>query len=215
MKFSGDYPGYVQRFLTEETGAECLFLAGAVGSMSPANTGAGSEFQQCENLARELVALIRQGLGQLTFKDTVDVAAIGMPVHFPSYDIRLSKSWRLSPVTAGLAGLDHDAWVGAVRMGDVILAGLPADYSGELAIRMAAWAEQTHITDLWMNSFCGDYIGYISPDAVYNDPFDHPDPKARARSAYEGQVMSWTGPRQEAFFNGIVKHMVLRLKGVP
>jgi len=27
--------------------------------------------------------------------------------------------------------------------------------------------------------------------------------------------MSWTGPRQEAFFNGIVKHMVQRLKGMP
>ncbi len=215
MEFSGDYPGYVQRILAEETGAECLFLAGAVGSMSPANTGDGSEFQQCENLARGLVALMRPGLGNLTFKDAVDVAAVGVPVHFPSYDIRLSKNLRLSPITAALGGLDRDAWVGAVRMGDVILAGLPGDYSGELAIRMAAWAEQTHGADLWMNSFCGDYIGYISPDAVYNDPFDHPDPQARARSSYEGQVMSWTGPRQEAFFNGIVKHMVQRLKGMP
>ena len=215
MEFSGDYPGYVQRILAEETGAECLFLAGAVGSMSPANAGAGSEFQQCENLARGLVALIRPGLAKLTFQDAVDVAAIGVPVHFPSYDIRLSKTLRLAPITAALGGLDRDAWVGAVRVGDVILAGLPGDYSGELALRMAAWAEQTHRTDLWMNSFCGDYIGYISPDAVYNDPFDHPDPQARARSSYEGQVMSWTGPRQEAFFNGIVKHMVQRLKGMP
>ena len=213
MQFSGDYPGYVQRILTAETGAECLFLAGAVGSMGPANAGGGSEFQQCENLARGLTALIRQGLARLTFKDAVEVAAIGVPVYFPSYDIRLSKNWRLSPVTAQLGGLDRDAWIGAVRMGDVILAGLPGDYSGELAIRMAAWAEQTHGANLWMNSFCGDYIGYISPDAVYNDPFDHPDPNVRARSSYEVQVMSWTGPRQEAFFNGIVKHMVQRLKG--
>jgi len=53
------------------------------------------------------------------------------------------------------------------------------------------------------------------PDAVYNDPFDHPDPNVRARSSYEGHVMSWTGPRQEAFFNGIVKHMVQRLKRMP
>ena len=215
MEFSGDYPGYVQRILTAETGAECLFLSGAVGSMGPANAGEGSEFQQCENLARGLVALIRPGLGNPAFRDAVDVAAIGIPVHFPSYDIRISKTWRLSPVSAELAGLDRDAWVGAVRIGDVILAGLPGDYSGELAIGMAAWAEQTHAANLRMNSFCGDYIGYISPDAVYNDPFDHPDPKVRARSSYEGQVMSWTGPRQEALFNGLVKHMVQRLKGMP
>ena len=215
MEFSGDYPGYVQRILAAETGAECLFLSGAVGSMGPANAGEGSEFQQCENLARGLVALIRPGLANLTFRNAADVAALGVPVHFPSYDIRLSKNWRLSPVTAALGGLDRDAWAGTVRIGDVILAGLPGDYSGELAIRMAAWAEQAHGADLWMNSFCGDYIGYISPDDVYNDPFDHPDPNVRARSAYEGQVMSWTGPRQEAFFNGIVKHMVQQMTWMP
>lgn len=215
MAFSGDYPGYVQRLLTKETGAECLFLAGAVGSMGPAHTGDGDEFRQCENIAGDLVAIIRQGLETLTFKDTAEVAAIGIPVQFPSFDIRISKNWRLSPLTAELGGLDRDAWVGAVRIGDVILAGLPGDYSGELAIRMARWAEQTHHTELWMNSFCGDYIGYISPDAVYNDPFDHPDPGARSRSAYEVQVMSWTGPRQEAFFNGIVQRMVQRMTEQP
>lgn len=211
MKFSGDYPGCVQRQIATETGAECLFLAGAVGSMSPANTGEGSEFQQCENLARSLTALILPGLKKPEFKDVVEVAAIGVPVWFPAYDIRVAKGWRLSPFVARFAGMDDDAWIGAVRLGDVILAGLPADYSGELAVRMAAWAKQTHGVDLWMNSFNGDYIGYISPDAVYNDPFDHPDPKVRASSAYEGQVMSWTGPRQEAFFDGIVKQLTERL----
>jgi len=215
MEFSGDYPGYVQRIMTEETGAECLFLAGAMGSMSPANTGEGDDFRQCENLARSLVKLIRPALEKPTFQDAVDVSAIGVSVQFPSLEIRVAKHWRLSPFAAQLAGVDDDAWIGAVRLGDVILAGLPGDYSGELAIRMAAWAEQTHGVDLWMNSFCGDYLGYISPDAVYHDPFDHPDPQARARSAYEGQVMSWTGPRQEAFFNGIVKHMVQRMRGMP
>jgi neutral ceramidase len=215
MEFSGDYPGYVQRILTAETGAECLFLAGAVGSMSPANTGEGDDFQQCENLARSLVKLIRPGLEKPVLRDKVDVATIGVPLQFPSLELRLAKHWRLSPFAAQLAGVDDDAWIGAVRLGDVILAGLPGDYSGELAIGMAAWAQQTHGVDLWMNSFCGDYLGYISPDAVYNDPFDQADPQARARAAYEGQVMSWTGPRQEAFFNGIVKHMVQRLRGPP
>jgi neutral ceramidase len=215
MEFSGDYPGFVQRIMTAETRAECIFLAGAVGSMSPANTGDGDDFQQCEHLARGLVRLIRPGLEKPVFKDALDVATIGVPVQFPSLEIRLAKHWRLSPFAAGLAGVDDDAWIGAVRLGDVILAGLPADYSGELAIRMAAWAENTHGVDLWMNSFCGDYLGYISPDAVYNDPFDHPDPKIRASSAYEGQVMSWIGPRQEAFFDGIVKRMVERLRVMP
>lgn len=215
MEFSGDYPGYVQRILTTDTGAECLFLAGAMGSMSPAKTGDGDDFQQCENFARSLVKLIRPALEKPAYQDAVDVAAFGVPVQFPSLEMRLAKHWRLSPFAAGLAGVDDDAWIGAVRLGDVILAGLPADYSGELAVRMAAWAEKTHGVDLWMNSFCGDYLGYISPDAVYNDPFDHPDPQVRARSAYEGQVMSWTGPRQEAFFDGIVKYMVQRLRVMP
>ena len=35
MKFSGEYPGFLMRRITERTGAEAIFLCGAVGSMSP------------------------------------------------------------------------------------------------------------------------------------------------------------------------------------
>lgn len=214
MEFSGDYPGYLQRIMTEETGAETIFLAGAMGSMSAGNTGDGDGFQRSENLGRALVNRILPALENLQFEEAVDVASVGGPIVFPSYQIRLHRSWRLSPKLPPLAGLGDEGWVHAVRLGDLVMVGMPADYSGELAVGMRTWADNMYGVSLWMNSFSGSYIGYISPDEVYMDPWDHPDPNARRRASYEVQVMSWTGPQQEAIFDGLAKHMVERLIGV-
>ena len=215
MEFSGDYPGFVQRIMAEETGAECIFLAGAMGSMSAANTGEGDRFQRAENLGRTLVERILPELEDLQFNEAVPVAAIGIPVAFPSYQIRLNKSWRVSPKLPRLVGMADHGWVHGVRIGDVVMVGMPADYSGELAVGMSDWAEAVLGVDLWMNSFSGSYVGYISPDEYYFDPWDHPDPDERDNARYEVQVMSWTGPQQEAIFDGLAKHMTRSLMGSP
>ena len=213
MEFSGDYPGYLQRIMTEETGAECIFLAGAMGSMSASNTGDGDGFQRAENLGRSLVERILPALDGLVFEDSVDVASVGAPIYFPSYQIRLNKSLRLSPKLPPYAGIGDEAWVQAVRMGDIVLVGMPADYSGELAVGMSRWADAVLDIDLWMNSFSGSYVGYVSPDEYYFDPWDLEDAKAREDAIYEIQVMSWTGPQQEAIFDGLAKHMARGLMG--
>ena len=69
-------------------------------------------------------------------------------------------------------GIHDPLFVKALAVGDgddtAVIVGADTlvvpENSGELAIRMAAWAEQTHGADLWMNSFCGDYIGGGSHD---------------------------------------------------
>jgi len=213
MEFSGDYPGFVQRIMTEATGAECIFLAGAMGSMSASNTGDGDGFQRAENLGRSLVERILPELEDLRFEEAVEVAAVGVPIYFPSYQIRLNPSWRVSPKLPPLAGLGDEGWVHAVRVGNVVMAGIPADYSGELAVAMRRWAEEVFEIDLWMNSFSGSYVGYVSPDEYYLDPWVLEDPAEANRARYEIQVMSWTGPQQEAIFDGLAKHMVRGLMG--
>jgi neutral ceramidase len=213
MEFSGDYPGYVQRIMTEETGAECIFLAGAMGSMSASNTGEGDGFQRSENLGRSLVSRVLPALENLSFEENVQVAAVGVPIYFPSYQIRLNKGLRLSPKLPPLAGLGDEGWVHGVRLGDVVMIGIPADYSGELAVGMRQWADAVLGVSLWMNSFSGSYIGYVSPDEYYFDPWDLEDSREANRARYEIQVMSWTGPQQEAIFDGLSMHIARGLMG--
>ena len=87
----------------------------------------------------------------------------------------------------------------AARVGDLLLVGLPGDFSGEISAAWKQWAAGKGI-DLWTSSFCAAYIGYISPDKYYYEP--------KATREYETGLMSWTGPHQEAFFTALMKHMV-------
>ena len=60
--------------------------------------------------------------------------------------------------------------------------------------------------DLWVTSFSADYLGYISPDEYYHEVRD-----AKGNPEYETGLMSWAGPRQEAYFTALKDRMVTAL----
>ena len=82
-----------------------------------------------------------------------------------------------------------------------MLVGTPADFCGEISVKLKSWAEERS-TDLWVTSFNGDYVGYISPDAYYNDLEEN------GGLGYERGTMSWIGPDQEAFSVSLITTMV-------
>jgi hypothetical protein len=91
-------------------------------------------------------------------------------------------------------------------VGKVTLVGVPGDFSGEFSIQLRAWARERGV-DLWPLSFNADYVGYISPDAYYAA-----GPREGGGDlGYETGVMSWCGPNQEAYFTGLMKHLVASL----
>jgi len=210
--YSAEFPGELMAYLSEETGGETIYLGGAVGSMSARAPKAENDWER--------IRLLGEGLGQkflasageasLAWEDHVDVAAIGIPLQFPDLHLRLTRGLRLSPIILPYLGLDSDAWLHAAKIGDVMIAAFPADYSGEMSVDMRRWADSVYGVHLWCNSFSGDYIGYLSPDKYYNEWNEKPE---IGFNEYETQVMSWTGPEQEAFFNGLMKTMVARLQG--
>ncbi len=212
LLFSAEFPGETMKYISAETGAETIYLAGAVGSMSARAPQGEDDWER--------IRLLGEALGQtflasfeeekLEWEDAVDVAAIGIPLEFPDMQLRITRNWRLSNVIVGWLGLDSDGWLHAAKIGDVMIAAFPADYSGEMSVDMRRWARNVYDVHLWCNSFSGDYIGYLSPDKYYNEWNENP---AIGSNAYETQVMSWTGPEQEAFFNGLTKEMVARLLG--
>jgi hypothetical protein len=89
----------------------------------------------------------------------------------------------------------------AVRIGDIVLVGTPADYCGEISIDLKSHAKERSC-DLWVLSFNGDYVGYISPDKYYYDKDEN------GGFGYERGVMSWIGPDQEAFTVSLIMHMI-------
>ena len=89
----------------------------------------------------------------------------------------------------------------AVRIGDVVLVGTPADFCGEISVDLKS-RTKNRIGSLWVLSFNGDYVGYISPDKYYYDKDE------KGGYGYERGLMSWIGPDQEAFTVSLVMHMI-------
>ncbi len=199
MLFSGDFPGFLQRALESETGGFAMYLGGAVGSMGPRPPDGAEDFARAHALGEALARLVLENSSELTFKDNVDIQAAGTSLRLPSFQLRISQNWRLSPFLFSLVGLDQDGWLSIIKVDNTILLGFPADFSGEIAREMRAWGKNTNDWDIWCTSFNGDYAGYVSPDKYYTTA------KKYGMEGYEMYVMSWCGPDQEAFFTGICK----------
>lgn len=202
MQFTGEYPGFLMRRITERTGAEAIYLGGAVGSMSPRPPEADNPFERCRAMGEALANKILEAiLDAEPFEDRVDIASIGFAVQLPPFQLRLSKNWRVSKFLFPMLGIDTDGWMHAVRIGDIVLVGTPADYCGEISIDLKS-RMQNRVGALWVLSFNGDYVGYISPDKYYYDKDD------KGGYGYERGVMSWIGPDQEAFTVSLIMQMI-------
>ncbi len=202
LQFTGEYPGFLVRRITEKTGAEAIYLGGSVGSMSHRTPEGDDPFDRAHAMG---VALADKLLGATAcdpaFNDRVDVASVGVPIRLPPFQLRLNEDWRVSKFLLPILGVDSDGWMHAVRIGDVALVGTPADYCGEISVDLKSWAADC-FGDLWVLSFNGDYAGYISPDKYYYDKDE------KGGYGYERGIMSWIGPDQEAFTVSLIKHMI-------
>lgn len=166
MKVSADYPGVLCRYVEEQLGGVCLFFAGGVGSMGPPN-----DVVPREELDRWLGTYLGEEVCQLATAQSsdgspeqvpsLDVAGLWLPL--PQPKIKLSEHWRLSPILGSVL-LPNRVWIHAVRIGDQVLIGAPADYSGILTEQL-----RQHLAGCTtiVTSFNGDYVGYILPDSYY------------------------------------------------
>jgi len=202
MQFTGEYPGFLMRRITEQTGAEAIYLGGSVGSMSPRPPEADESFERCRAMGKALADKVLQAVADTTlFKDKVDVASIGIPIRLPPFQLRLNENWRISKFLFPVLGVDADGWMQAVRIGDIALVGTPADFCGEISVDLKSRIKN-RIGSLWVLSFNGDYAGYISPDRYYYDKDE------KGGYGYERGIMSWLGPDQEAFTVSLIMHMI-------
>lgn len=202
MRFSGGYPGYLMRYLKQRTGAEAIYLGGAVGSMSHRAPAGDDAFARCQALGESLAQKVWEAADQaLPFQARLDIASIGIPLELPPFQLRINARWQVSKFLLPMLGVDTDGWLHAVRVGDMVLVGTPADFCGEISVKLKAWARDRDL-DLWALSFSGDYVGYISPDSYYNDLEED------GSLGYERGTMSWIGPDQEAYSVTLIKAMV-------
>ena len=211
FEFTAEYPGYLQQGIeTAVTNSTAIYLGGGVGSSSTAG-GKGEGFERAQSYGETLAKrILEQAAKGLTFEDHVPVASIGAPIELPPSQMRVgSPNWRISPILLHFLGLPTVGWIQCVRIGDLIVAGVPGDFSGEICLSWRQWGAQQNYT-LWGTSFSGTYAGYISPDRYYDEVTEK-----NGEVAYETGIMSWCGPDQEAYFTALMQHSVKAMGAPP
>jgi hypothetical protein len=200
MLFSGDYPGYWQRKL-EESGIDmAVFFAGSMGSHGPRSTGEG--FEKPQYMGEALADSVLKYMGISVLKDSIGLASISLQMGMPEYHIRVSDGIRLNPVIGGkLFPPAGDVYLQAARIGDLMWATAPCDFSGEMAVRYKNAMSKEGYRAL-VTSFNGTYVGYIIPGKYY-----HLD-------EYESRLMSWYGPNMGPYTDEMFMRMLRKLTSI-
>ena len=227
-RVSADWAGWLQRHLERTAGTFAMAQAGAVGSVRPVTPEPGAADVQdvLDEARRHGLAAITAEATPADWHDFARACALGRAVarqiessvadlapapqttlgcgrlawDLPPARIYMLSPHPLPPWLAGALGIDSHTAFQTLRLGDVILAGIGGELSGELLLPLAT-AARTRGIELWVSSFSGDYKGYISPDAYY---LGGPGGKG----GYETRDMAWFGPRAGACFSTIIAGQV-------
>ncbi len=197
---SRDYPGlFVDTLETDPRIEFAAFCAGAIGSHTWETNGTTPQ-DQMKNEASLLAQKITTGLDSIPVAYEKDIFSITMPLPLRTPHFRIATDWRVRPwVFYALYG-DYPVVVRGLRLGNTTWLGMPCDFSGELTPAIQPYTEwNTH--PLFITSFNGGYIGYITPDAYYDIPY------------YETREMNWFGPYNGAYLTEAATETLRRLSG--
>jgi neutral ceramidase len=200
MQLSRDYPGALVDSIEQLNQVEeAMYFAGDVGSMGPEEKGE-NDWQQLQHHARQLQQKFTVA-EKMWLPDAMDSARrphlrlVSQPLHLREPQWRFASNWCFRHwLWSSLYG-DYDCEVKSLRMNNVLLVGLPCDFSGELMASLEQYAAQKKL-HLMVTSFNGGYAGYITKDEYYDKP------------GYETRVMNWFGPGNAAYFSEVVKRLI-------
>ncbi len=209
--YSSDYPGVVQRKFESSGDTVCLFAAGAVGSMSPAELVPRGEQRRRSvgNVVGRLAGLAidrkapSTGSSDVAAKigrwdsNQVRLSSFVLDVNLSPQQYLLGEYLRLSPLITSYLH-NRRTYIHVLRIGDTVLFGMPCDYSGELAAELEKWASSRGLVSI-VTSFNGDYIGYLVPQRRYRQP------------NYETRDLNLFGPWCGEYFNDICRRILMRL----
>ncbi|GAB3532287.1 neutral/alkaline non-lysosomal ceramidase N-terminal domain-containing protein [Pontibacter brevis] len=187
---SRDYPGVLVDELEVRVGF-AAFSAGAVGSHSPVFFQR-EPFEGTEEVGERLATILRHELHQVETSYTRTLGYNRTPLLLPDPQWRISENLRLAPTLFNWLFGKHPAYVTSLQLGDIVLLGAPADYSGEFMDELEHTASQKDLNVI-ATSFNGGYIGYVTPEEHYD------------LDKYETRSMSFYGPYSGNYMTEILQ----------
>jgi neutral ceramidase len=195
LELSGDYPAAVTKLLTRKFDFP-MFMAGMVGSHRL------KEMQQTDYPLLDAVAPMIESKVNNRLKDSVlrttSIRFLSVPIEFGPSQLRVAGDWRANDwiFRSALRPLKGDATM--VEIGNIVLIGMPCDFSGELYnVQGLGELAESNGKHLIITSFNGDYVGYITLDRHYY-----------TSHAEEIRALNWVGPGYGEYFSAIIRNLV-------
>ena len=195
-QMSRDYPGVFSDWMVSNTSLDfAIYSAGAVGSMAP-KMDVQQEFERSQFVGKEMakqVALIHQ-FG-FPYEDQLNLKFLRIPLFLRHPMVKISENWAFRPWIFNWAFGHYSSEISMFQLNDLIMIGLPCDFSGELSVELYEYAKSKNL-NLIISSFNGGYAGYVTDDKWYD------------LEKYEPRSMSWYGHDNGAYFVEIVKLLI-------
>ncbi len=195
---SRDYPGILVDDLEKESNIVfSMFCAGMVGSHS-INSNLPKGPERITSVGKSLAEIVKKGLNSMDYQTSSSMGTLDVKIDLPPSQLRISDGWHIRDwVFQGLMG-PLQANIKMLEIGDILMIGMPCDYSGELSInnhldRFAA----KHGKELFITSFNGNYVGYITEDSHY-----------MTFNKSEVREMNWVGPFKGKYFTSVIEKIV-------
>jgi neutral ceramidase len=199
-ELSRDYPGVLVDELEHIQNIDfVMFCAGMVGSHNiKSDLPKGRE--RIMKTGQLLAHKIEQFQDSVIYNANSSLGALDIEILMPPSQLRITKNLRLRDwIFSALLG-DLQANIKVMEIGNVLMIGMPCDYSGELSVnyKLDQFAKANK-KELFITSFNGNYIGYITEDAHYYT-CDHDEVKS----------LNWVGPSKGAYFTEIIKKIIAK-----
>jgi neutral ceramidase len=197
LKLSRDYPGVLLDELEKGGFSFAMFSAGMVGSHRPIEYDL-FDFEFARDYGKQLANLVLSDTLEPIFTDSPLIHYQSIPVVLPKSQLRLSKNLALRDWVFRTAISPLAAEIKFLQIGDILLFGMPCDFSGEIykSYLLDQMAQNRQLS-VMITSFNGQYIGYITHDRHYDI-----SPKDEVRS------LNWVGPGMGAYFAEILQRLI-------
>lgn len=193
---SRDYPGYFTDSLEQSGKADfTLFGSGMVASHVPNYNWGLDSYDLARDLGKKLAGRSISLLDSMTTDTLQIISARHIPISVGEPQLRITDDIVVRPTIFKWLFGEQQLYLSVMRLGRVLLIGVPCDISGEFAAELMEKAAAKNL-DLVVMSFNGGYIGYITPDEYYG------------QYAPEVREMNWVGPHKGSLFKELIGRII-------
>ena len=168
---TSDYVGYLRDEVEKQTGAPCIFFAGALGGMLTPDVKDHS-FEEAEFLGRKLAEEGRKALSKVEGqKSNVRMEKREIKVKLTNILYKVAFRRKLLPDIRDRKGYITTE-VNVIKIGNLWLATVPGELLPKLGLQLKAWMKDAGAETAGVIGLANDELGYILPVEDFKYPWN-------------------------------------------